>query len=119
MADRWGSGRRRPEPHPCSVFLRAINEVDPTPAGSRFGTCSQSSTQNEPAPFRRAPALLSRLPQDDLDAMVLKLAHAGRRGYERIGVAEALDVDRGLRHTAANQFCFHGARATATSPGCK
>ncbi len=51
--------------------------------------------------------------------MVLKLAHAGRRGYERIGVAEALDVDRGLRHTAANQFCFHGARATATSPGCK
>jgi len=56
---------------------------------------------------RSGPA--SRLPQDDLDATVLKLAHAGRRGYERSGIAEALDVDRGLRHAAANQFCFVAA----------
>ncbi len=37
------------------------------------------------------------LPQDNLDATVLRLAYACRRGYERTGVAEALDVDRGLR----------------------
>ncbi len=55
----------------------------------------------------------SRLLQDDLDAPVLRLAHARRRGHERIGVAEVLDVDCGLQHAAANQFCLHGVRAAA------
>ena len=106
MADRWGSGRHRPEPHPCSGFLRAIYAVDPTPAGSRFGACSQTGPS---AP--QQPDNIAQLPDTRPKTGQVKTAVAAPLAYRMTGrVSENTNYpasDQLVSYTLAWTECFY------------
>ncbi len=90
MADRWGFGRRRPKPHPCSVFLRAINAVNSTPAEARSGACSYN-TRPKVGQVKTAVAAPLRLPHDWVACrQILDAVEKGAAASVRTGQAAVI-----------------------------
>jgi hypothetical protein len=94
----------------CDVTPHATGELMVPSGSGMIDACESFPKQNQSSGIAeaiRVTLLGARLTDDDFDAAVLRLAHAGAGWHQQVGFAKALDGDRGLRHAVLHQFGCH------------